>query len=119
MILPHMYRVRQSFDSTHIGDVEGAVRSRLLSAGIRERIKPGTRIAITASSRGANRSVEILRTIVNEVRACGAEPILLPAMGSHGGSTESGQIDVLRAEGITEETVGAPIRATMETQFLG
>src|ERR1051325_917276 len=40
-------------------------------------------------------------------------------MGSHGGATVDGQRHVLAEYGITEQSVGAPIRATMETVELG
>ena len=40
-------------------------------------------------------------------------------MGSHGGATVDGQRHVLAEYGITEDTVGAPIRATMDTVALG
>lgn len=119
MILPPMRRVRQHFPTEHIADIEGAVRERLRAAGIAERVKPGARIAITASSRGTTGIERILRTVAAEVRACGGEPFLVPAMGSHGGAKAEGQIEVLAAEGITEASVGMPIRATMETALLG
>jgi hypothetical protein len=53
------------------------------------------------------------------VRAAGGEPFLIPAMGSHGGATPDGQVEILRRLGITEESIGAPIRATMEAIPLG
>ena len=36
-------------------------------------------------------------------------------MGSHGGATVEGQVSVLKTLGITEESMGCPIRASMET----
>lgn len=119
MNLPPMRRVRQKFPTDCIEEIEGTVRERLRAAGIAQRVKPGARIAITASSRGTNGTDRILRAIAAEVRACGGEPFLVPAMGSHGGATADGQRAILAAEGITEESVGVPIRATMETAFLG
>lgn len=119
MQLPLMRRVRQKFLSEHIADLEGEVRQRLREAGLAQRVEPGAQIAITASSRGTRGTEHILRAVAAEVRACGGEPFLVPAMGSHGGATPEGQMAVLAAEGITEESIGAPIRATMETVYLG
>ena len=63
--------------------------------------------------------VELLAGIVDSVRAIGAEPFIIPAMGSHGGAIEDGQTEILRRLGVREETVGAPVRATMQTRDLG
>src|SRR5690349_11622081 len=62
---------------------------------------------------------ELLAGIVDAVKARGGQPFLIPAMGSHGGATEEGQTEILRRLGVTEETIGAPIRATMQTHALG
>lgn len=43
----------------------------------------------------------------------------VPAMGSHGGATAEGQVEMLTHLGITEETVGAPIISSMEVVELG
>jgi hypothetical protein len=40
-------------------------------------------------------------------------------MGSHGGATPEGQTNLLQTLGITEETVGAPLEASMEVNILG
>ena len=39
-------------------------------------------------------------------------------MGSHGGATADGQRAMLAALGVTEESVGAEIRSTMETEVV-
>jgi hypothetical protein len=57
--------------------------------------------------------------MVDAVEEAGGEPFLIPAMGSHGGATPEGQSEILRLLGATEEVVGAPVRATMETLMLG
>jgi hypothetical protein len=63
--------------------------------------------------------VELLAGIVDAVKASGGQPFLIPAMGSHGGATERGQTEILQRLGVTEETIGVPIRATMQTHALG
>lgn len=117
--LPRMVRIRQKIHTPKIDDYVSALRVELEKAGLRERIKPGAKIAITAGSRGIVHIAEILATIVREVRAAGGEPFIVPAMGSHGGATPEGQIEVLRKLGVTPETVGAPIHASMEVEEIG
>lgn len=116
---PPLARVRQALSGEHIADVRGETRRRMLAAGLGDRIAPGARVAVTAGSRGTRDALELLGGVVDAVRACGGEPFLIPAMGSHGGATVEGQTGILRRLGITEETIGAPIRATMEAIPLG
>jgi len=114
-----MAKVRQTLPSDHIADVRKDVRQKLLESGLRDRIKRGNRIAITAGSRGIGGLVELLSGIADAVKSCGGEPFIVPAMGSHGGATPEGQAEILRRLGVNEQSVGAPIRATMETHELG
>jgi hypothetical protein len=114
IVLPRMVEVRQDIPSPRLEDFISELRRELGKAGLSERIKAGAKIAITAGSRGISHYAEILATVVDEVKEAGGEPFLIPTMGSHGGATPEGQIEVLRSLGITTETVGAPIRATME-----
>lgn len=117
--LPRMVRIRQNFDTAEIQDLSGAVRQALRQEKIREKVRPGMSIAITAGSRGTDRYPEMMRAIVTELKAMGAKPFLIPAMGSHGGGTAEGQTMMLESLGITEETVGAPIRSTMKVVQIG
>ena len=95
------------------------VRQKLLDSGLRDKVKPGNRIAITAGSRGIGGFVELLSGIADAVKSCGGEPFIIPAMGSHGGATAEGQAEILHRLGVNEQSAGAPIRATMETHELG
>ena len=118
-MLPAMARVRQTLPSDHIADVRTDVRQKLLESGLREKVKPGNRVAITAGSRGIGGLIELLSGIANAVKSCGGEPFIVPAMGSHGGATPEGQAEILKRLGVDEQSAGAPIRSTMETQELG
>ena len=113
--LPKMYKVRQAFDPYRLEDVPAAVWEQLSEEKIASRIKPGMTIAITAGSRGIDNMPETLRTVIKFIRSRGADCFIFPAMGSHGGATAEGQREILRSYGITEETMGVPIKATMET----
>lgn len=117
--LPLWAPVRQSLDDTDIGDVRAAIAAQFQRAGIGDRLRPGQRVAITAGSRGIDRIDEVVRAVVDEVRALGAEPFIVPAMGSHGGATAEGQRELIAHYGITEETMGCPILSSMETVQLG
>ncbi len=117
--LPSMVRIRQNFDKTEVADLAAAVRQALRQEKIRQKVLPGMNIAITAGSRGTDRYPEMMRAIVTELKAMGASPFLIPAMGSHGGGTAEGQAGMLESLGITEEAVGAPIRSSMEVVRIG
>jgi hypothetical protein len=117
--IPRLVKVRQSFERPQVADVAGELVHKLGAAGAFARVKKGDRVAITAGSRGITGLPLVLKTIASEIRKAGGEPFLFPAMGSHGGATAEGQRDMLAGMGITEETVGAPIRASMETVEIG
>ena len=117
--MPKMAAVLQRFDDAHISDVEKAVREQLTRPEIAARVNSGMRIAIGAGSRGIANIGITVRATVQALRELGAEPFVFPAMGSHGGATPEGQQAVLAGYGITEEDVGAPIRATMDTILIG
>jgi len=117
--LPQMMRVSQHFDAPHLSDVPGRVVELLAGFGLKGRIQEGSRVAITAGSRGIADLVPILRTIIGEVRVAGGHPFLVPCMGSHGGGTAAGQVEVLDALGVAESRVGAPVISSMDVLELG
>jgi hypothetical protein len=79
------------------------------------RVQTGQSVAITVGSRGIRNMREIIAASVAVLQEAGAAPFLVPAMGSHGGGTVTGQLNVLESYGITEEYCRCPIRASMET----
>ena len=119
--VPAMFHASQTFPNTHIEreDIEKVIFEEIERSGMAGRIHPGMRIAVTAGSRGIRNVDEITRSVVACVRAHGADPFIVPAMGSHGGATAEGQRELLAGYGITEETMGCPILSSMETVFLG
>lgn len=116
---PNMYRIRQVFDAPQVKSIEAALKKELESIRIDSLIKKGSRIAISAGSRGIANMDLILKEVVLFVKERGAEPFLFPAMGSHGGGTAEGQVEVLQSLGITEESIGAPIISSMEVVQIG
>ena len=116
---PKMYLVRQHLNSEKIADIKAAVWGELDRIGIREKIKKDSEIAVCAGSRGINNIDKIVKAAVDYVFDCGANPFIVPAMGSHGGATAQGQKDVLHKYGIDEETMGCEVRSDMEPVLLG
>jgi len=117
--LPRMARIRQHFADNSVRDIAVCVREQMARPEIAAMIRPGMSVAITAGSRGIANISLILKEIVANVKERGGRPFLFPAMGSHGGATGEGQRRLLEGYGITEQSVGAPIRATMETRVIG
>ena len=119
MALPNMTRIQQQFEAPVLTDLPAAIHTELDRINASAIVKPGETVAVTAGSRGvANVDVAVKATI-DYLKALGAHPFVVPAMGSHGGATAEGQRSVLEHYGITEETVGAPVKATMEVVELG
>ena len=112
---PQLFRLRQTFQGPAVDDLAGEVHRQLGSLNLEEKITPGQTVAITVGSRGIANIPAITKAIVDFVRELKAEPFIVPAMGSHGGATAEGQIEVLKSLGVTEATCGCPIRSSMDT----
>lgn len=119
MTYPRMLRLRQKFPRPRVENIPATVRDTLGKLNLGNKIKRGQTVALTAGSRGIANIALILKSAVQYVRDLGAQPFLVPSMGSHGGATAEGQTQVLNSYGITEEFVGAPIRSSMDVIHLG
>ena len=117
--LPRVARIRQRVNHERVPDVEAEVRRTIQESGVAARLRPGARIAITAGSRGIARIADVIRAAAGALRALGAEPFVVPAMGSHGGATAEGQREVLAGYGIAEDTISVPVQATMDVVEVG
>ncbi|OJF16294.1 MAG: hypothetical protein A6D91_12140, partial [Bacillaceae bacterium G1] len=102
-----------------VPDVAAAVHETIRQSGVLSRISPGDRVAIAVGSRGVADIPILTREVVNAVKSAGGRPFIVPAMGSHGGATAEGQIDVLKQLGVTESSVGAPILSSMDVVEVG
>ena len=112
---PEIFRIRQKFDRPVVEDIPSEVASELSRLNLDTTIQPGQSVAITAGSRGIANIHIIIKSIVDHLKGLGAEPFVVPAMGSHGGATAEGQQGIVEGYGITEDYVGCPIRSSMET----
>jgi nickel-dependent lactate racemase len=117
--LPKMIKVHQQFPANEVQDVERVLRRELHKPEIVSQVKQDMRIAIAVGSRGVAEIAQIVKTVVAELKSLGAEPFIVPGMGSHGGATAEGQKDVLAGLGVTETSAGCPIISSMETVELG
>ncbi|MEM1506210.1 lactate racemase domain-containing protein [Domibacillus sp. 8LH] len=117
--LPKMVKVRQKFHAPELADTAGEVHEAIKKADVLSRISKGDRVAIAVGSRGVADLPILVRETAATVKKAGGEPFIVPAMGSHGGATAEGQVDVLLQLGVTEAAVGAPIESSMEVEKLG
>lgn len=117
--LPRFHRATQPWQQPRIDDVAGHVAAALQAPALRAAVRPGARVAVTAGSRGIGCKAAVVRQVVVALKEWGAQPFILPAMGSHGGATPEGQIAVLGGYGITEAAMGAPIVSSLETVEIG
>jgi Lactate racemase N-terminal domain len=90
-----------------------------LASAISGRVPKGARVGVAVGSRGIARLPEVVATVVSALRTAGLEPVLIPAMGSHGGATSDGQVMVLRNMGVDAEALGVPVDASMEVEQVG
>ena len=116
--LPRMVRVRQLYASDRIKDIPAHLREEFAREDYASLVR-GKRIAVTVGSRGIPHNAEIVRSICLQLREWGASPFVVPAMGSHGGGTVSGNLEILNGYGITEQNICAPIYASMDVVQIG
>ena len=117
--IPRMFRAKQTFPRTVIEPQDIPAKVASLLSQFDGKLKPGMNIAITAGSRGIANVAIITRAIADFVKSRGATPFIVPAMGSHGGATAEGQLEILASFGITPEAMGCEIRSSMEVVELG
>lgn len=114
-----LVKVRQRFEAPTIPDPEGRVREEVRRLLRQSELEPGSRVAITAGSRGISNAVEAYRGAVGALEEGGHDPFLFSSMGSHGRGTTEGQRDLLQSLGVTAEKVGAPVICSDEVVRLG
>ena len=106
-------KIRQRFQRPVIADIQPVLAEEL--GRVEPLVRPGASIALAVGSRGIANLAVIVKTTVEFLKERGADPFILPAMGSHGGATAAGQTEVLSGYGISQESMGVPIRASMDT----
>ncbi len=109
-VLFHRLRIR--LDEPVLADVAGDTDRTLAACGVT--LEPGSEVAITIGSRGITDLTTVVGRVVAWVRAQGATPFLVPAMGSHGGATAEGQREVLAAYGFADGWEDCAVRSSMD-----
>ena len=117
--LPRVFKIHQKINAARLPDVEREMNTLLDRFGLSGKVRSGERVALTAGSRGIRDKAKVLKVIATRLKALGAKPFLVPCMGSHGGATAEGQVEMLKNLGITEEFVGAPLVSSMEVKEIG
>lgn len=114
---PRFVRLQRDSRLGRAPDVEQLLAGPL--AELCRRVTPGGRVALAVGSRGISGIATVVARTVAALRQAGADPFIVPAMGSHGGGTSAGQTATLAKLGITAETTGAPVMATMDVVDFG
>lgn len=117
--VPKVVKVRQAFDRPRLDDPAGDLMAAITARGVLDAVRPAMKVAIAVGSRGISNEVLFVKRTVAALKARGAEPFLVPAMGSHAGATGEGQRRMLEGMGFGQECIGAPIRSSMETVRIG
>jgi hypothetical protein len=116
---PKIFKIRQEVDAPRLQNVEKRVEELLDQFELSKKVKKRERIGLTAGSRGIKDKPKVLKTVIERLKALGTSPFVVPCMGSHGGATAQGQVEVLESLGITEKSVGAPILSSIEVEEIG
>ena len=116
--IPKMLTIRQQYDKTCIADIPAHIRVQMDKLPGHDSYC-GKNLCITVGSRGIPDLDVIVRTIIDVLEEWGAAPFIIPAMGSHGGATADGQRELIAAYNITEETMGVPIKSSMDVVQVG
>lgn len=117
--IPKFVRISQQFDAIKIENIEETINVKFQQDNIKDTIKEGQTIGITVGSRGLDNLRDIVKYVCDNIKAKGATPVIIPSMGSHGNAVAEGQAAFVRGLGVTEEYVGAEIKAGMEVVQLG
>ena len=117
--LPAFRLVEQRFTVPAAIDVASALEREWRRLGDSVSLDPGAEIAVAVGSRGIDRLEETVRLVVEKLLDAGCRPFIVPAMGSHGGATAEGQLEVLASLGVTEASMGVQLRATMDVVQVG
>lgn len=116
---PQMFHLYQRYPSSRQLEFDTLLQEGLERKSLTSELKPGMRVAVGVGSRGIANLAEIVTAVLDRIRASGAEPFIVPAMGSHGGATPSGQEHVLAEFGITPASTHAHFETSMDVEQIG
>ena len=112
----NLYKVEQLLISRPLPEIVSTVQRQLTSLNCPV---PQGEVAITVGSRGIRNLSTIIRACGQWLKEHGAQPFIVPAMGSHNGATAEGQRNMVESLGVTESAMDMPIRSSMEVVEIG
>ena len=116
--LPTFREVRYDPPAPTLDDPAETARAELDDLPLDD-LDVGAQVAVGLGSRGITDVVPVARAVIDELQSRDFEPVVVPAMGSHGGATLEGQERTLSSIGLSEEVLGCPIDPRMDTEHLG
>lgn len=119
MEFPKMLRIRQYFEAPTLNNIHNEVVSRIESVISSSTIREGQTVAIGCSSRGIKNFASIVKATTESLLQMNLKPFIFPAMGSHGAASSAGQKKVLENYGISEDTMGVPIKSSLDVVQIG
>lgn len=117
--LPRFFSVTQNFPDEHLKDVTASTCAEIDAVWPQTRIKPNDSVAVLVGSRGIADLKLIVKATIDTLIRHGAKPFIVPSMGSHAGGIAEEQKAFIAGYGITEATMGVPIKSSMETVIVG
>jgi hypothetical protein len=111
--------VKQNLTNKKIDNIEKKVEKELEKLNIKKIFPKNSIIGITAGSRGIKDIVIILKSAINYLESNNFKPKIVVGMGSHGGGTSQGQLEVLNSLGINEKTMGVEILTGEKVKEIG
>ncbi|MCP3923792.1 MAG: DUF362 domain-containing protein [Desulfobacterales bacterium] len=118
IVLPDFYKVRAKYPSTKIEYIS-KLKKELTAVYRNIKIKKNDKVAVCVGSRGISDLPEIVKTVCTFISDKGGVPFIVPAMGSHGGATTDGQVEVLEKLGVSEDTCGVQIKSSLDVDKIG
>ena len=95
--LPEFVRVRQKFNDQEVADVDAEIAAQF--SQFAQIDLNGKRVAVTVGSRGIRSQKPVVTAVIRELKKAGAEPFIVPAMGSHGGGDAAMQQQIVEGYG--------------------
>jgi len=114
-----LIKIHQKFDNKKLNNIPEFISEEFKRIQLDRKIMPGMKVGITVGSRGIDNLQLIIKSIIYEIKKRKGIPFIVTSMGSHGGATAEGQKEILTNYGITEKSMGVPIKASMEVVELG
>jgi hypothetical protein len=116
---PEMVKIEQNVPDIHLTNIFETVQKQIAKTKFNKRIEKGSKVAIAVGSRNIDKLSDVVAALIIEVKKIGGIPFIIPAMGSHGGGTAEGQVEILRDLDISIKNLDTPIISSMEVIKIG